>query len=347
MTHSVPRPDVIVIGSGVSGLSAARTLAAAGKKILVLERSRGVGGRCATRRVDGQPVDHGVAFLHGRDPAFLAELQAVPSRGRLEGWPVRVRGSGNPCQPVAYDPGSFRMAFPEGVSAFPKYLAHDLDIRFQSDARRLRQERGRISVELESETLEAPVVVLALAVEQSLRLLGTLEGESRQVRSIQEILTGIGSLPCLALIAGYDSGVPAPDWDVWYPEDSPVFQTVIHDSAKRREPGQTIIVYQALPRWSASHLMDLPDSWARSMLAEAARSLGEWAGSPRWTQPHRWEHARTDEGSALAQPVLIKLDEMARLGIAGDTFSPDTGGVESAWTSGRRIAGRITEEGAS
>jgi len=69
--------DVAVIGAGISGLTLARALRAAGRSAVVLERSRGVGGRCATRRIDGQPVDHGVAFLHGRDPRFLAELDAV------------------------------------------------------------------------------------------------------------------------------------------------------------------------------------------------------------------------------------------------------------------------------
>ncbi|UCF32712.1 MAG: NAD(P)-binding protein, partial [Phycisphaerales bacterium] len=64
--------ETIVIGAGIAGLSCAQRLAQADVKSLVLDKGRGVGGRCATRRVEGQPVDHGVIFLHGSDPDFLA-----------------------------------------------------------------------------------------------------------------------------------------------------------------------------------------------------------------------------------------------------------------------------------
>ncbi len=77
--------DIIIIGAGITGLSCARRLRQAGVPALVLERARGVGGRCATRRVEGQPVDHGVIFLHGSDPDFLAALDEVENASPLPG----------------------------------------------------------------------------------------------------------------------------------------------------------------------------------------------------------------------------------------------------------------------
>jgi len=61
-------PMVIVIGAGVAGLACARELARRGVPVRVLERARGVGGRCATRHVDGQPIDEAMpgAFRHFR-----------------------------------------------------------------------------------------------------------------------------------------------------------------------------------------------------------------------------------------------------------------------------------------
>ena len=55
--------DVLLLGAGLSGLKAARDLHAAGKSVLVLDKGRGVGGRAATRRWDGTPVDHGAQFF--------------------------------------------------------------------------------------------------------------------------------------------------------------------------------------------------------------------------------------------------------------------------------------------
>ncbi|HYD41115.1 MAG TPA: NAD(P)-binding protein, partial [Anaeromyxobacter sp.] len=57
--HPMPeraRVPVLVVGAGVAGLSCARVLATAGRSAPVLDRARGVGGRCATRRVDDHPM---------------------------------------------------------------------------------------------------------------------------------------------------------------------------------------------------------------------------------------------------------------------------------------------------
>jgi len=57
--------DVIVIGAGVSGLLAALTLSKHGKKVLVLEKRRHIGGNCNSYMVDGYQVDTGVhAITH-------------------------------------------------------------------------------------------------------------------------------------------------------------------------------------------------------------------------------------------------------------------------------------------
>ncbi|MFN9939342.1 MAG: FAD-dependent oxidoreductase, partial [bacterium] len=42
--------DVVVVGAGVAGLACAGALRESGASVVVLEKSRGVGGRCATRR---------------------------------------------------------------------------------------------------------------------------------------------------------------------------------------------------------------------------------------------------------------------------------------------------------
>lgn len=51
--------DVIVIGSGIGGLTAAATLAKAGKKVLVLEQHDQAGGCCHTYIEKGFEFDVG------------------------------------------------------------------------------------------------------------------------------------------------------------------------------------------------------------------------------------------------------------------------------------------------
>lgn len=52
--------NVVIVGAGISGLLAALTLSKHGKKVLVLEKNRYLGGNCNSYMVDGYQVDTGV-----------------------------------------------------------------------------------------------------------------------------------------------------------------------------------------------------------------------------------------------------------------------------------------------
>ncbi len=68
--------DVIVIGAGVSGLAAAKTIAKAGKKVLVLEARDRVGGRVWTDRSTFAPlpIERGASWIHGVKDNPLADF---------------------------------------------------------------------------------------------------------------------------------------------------------------------------------------------------------------------------------------------------------------------------------
>jgi len=62
--------NVIILGAGAAGLSAAMELSRAGQKVLILEARERLGGRIFTRRdsVCDVPVELGAEFIHGRPP---------------------------------------------------------------------------------------------------------------------------------------------------------------------------------------------------------------------------------------------------------------------------------------
>jgi hypothetical protein len=336
--------DIAVVGAGIAGLSCARELSRGGRSPVVVERSRGPGGRCATRRVHGQPLDHGVIFLHGAHPEFLAELDAVDTAGRLDGWPSRIEGRGTPCQPRAFEPRQRRLVYVEGVTAFPKHLARGVEVRRETRVASLGLEGERFTLRLEpAGELKAREVVLALALEQSLALLDSLRSDDPELRAARRLLTLLRTLPCLTVLAGYSSDALEPSWDVLYPEDSSLLMLVSHDSSKRREKRFLSLVYQCHPRWSRLKLEEPPEGWRDEVLREASRLLGSWAGSPQWVETHRWRFARMDPTSELAQPMLLRFPGGQRLGLAGELFSPG-GGLEAAWVSGRKLGRRFLEE---
>jgi monoamine oxidase len=64
--------DVIVIGAGMAGLTAARALAEAGRKVLVIEAKDRIGGRIWTQHIGDESIEMGAEFIHGRPPELWA-----------------------------------------------------------------------------------------------------------------------------------------------------------------------------------------------------------------------------------------------------------------------------------
>ena len=340
LTSSHP---IIIVGAGVAGLTLARELRQLGHHPVVLERSQGIGGRCATRRVDGQPVDHGVFFVHTQSHALWRDLEQVPAT-RREGWPGRIDGEGTACRPDAFAAQGRRVVFREGVNQFPKHLAAGLQVQTGvrvtavaapgdgTDAWVVRTAGGT--------SVQTPVLLFALPAPNVSDLLRTAEPLPPRVAGLLPLLGLVPSVPCLTVIARYPAGTEAPSWDLSLPAGSSALHAISHDSSKRDGGAVLTLVLQARAAWSRVWLERPEDAWARALLDEAASLLGPWAGQPASFQGHAWRKARVAPGTELSQPLLVELESGARLGCAGDAFHP-AGGVEGAYLSGLQLATRL------
>ena len=69
------RPTVLVVGAGIAGLAAGRTLADAGYTVTILEARERIGGRIWTdRSLGGRALDLGASWIHGTDNPTLPTL---------------------------------------------------------------------------------------------------------------------------------------------------------------------------------------------------------------------------------------------------------------------------------
>jgi monoamine oxidase len=108
-----PPPDaksLLVVGAGMAGLSAARSLADAGWPVRVIEARDRIGGRVYTNRDWGVPLEMGASWIHGTTDNPLVELaqraqaQLVPTD--YYGW---AKLAVDPqLQPLDYNPKTWR-----------------------------------------------------------------------------------------------------------------------------------------------------------------------------------------------------------------------------------------------
>jgi len=67
--------DIVVIGAGAAGIAAARRIQAANRKVIVVEASGQIGGRCATDSTSFDvPFDRGARWLHTPETNALVKL---------------------------------------------------------------------------------------------------------------------------------------------------------------------------------------------------------------------------------------------------------------------------------
>ena len=301
-------PDVLVVGAGMAGLLAAHRLVAAGRKVVVVDKGRGVGGRLATRRIGEGVFDHGAQFFTSADTEFDAEVAAWVDAGVVAEWfDTRLEPDGS-----RVSDGHPRWRGTAGMAGIAKHLASSLDVRTGCRLVSVAVDRdGWIATDADGGMIRAGSVVLTSPVPQTLAL---LEAGGVDLDAIDRVeLEAVDYHPCIAVLALLDgpSGIPEPgalrpageplDWvaDNQMKGISPVPALTVHaGSATSRE------------LWAASDA-DVVRELLGAVPGLAANPL------PDGVQVQRWLYAR---------PVLCR-PESARLlaglptaVLAGDAF---------------------------
>jgi len=160
--------DAVIIGAGLSGLTAARALTDGGKRVLVLDKATRPGGRLATRKVGTGKADTGAQFFTVSDPEFKAAVDTWLEAGIVFEW---ARGWSDGSLVETRD--SFpRYAAKDGMNALASYLAEGLEIRSQAEVSTIqRLGDGWMVTDSFGAMYEASAVVFSAPIPQSLRII--------------------------------------------------------------------------------------------------------------------------------------------------------------------------------
>lgn len=344
--HPKPSPSVAIIGAGLSGALCAQQLSKAGWRVEVFDKSRGVGGRMATRRVgftgpDG--VDRVAQFDHGA-PAFdrpqtslagAAWLQQAHAAGVIAPW-VRAVPGAEPAGSTAWVPTP-------DMPALCRWLLQGQAVQTLCTIDGL-QRSGRgwgltRSGQTAGEGFDALVVAIPPA--QAALLLNPHRSDWAQeaqhqamspcwtLMAVTETLEEPeGPLAGQALMAaglGQHQGVqPAA------PSHPPLASIIRQDTRPGRGAlprGMAAWVAHANQRWTQDHLEEAPEV----VLPLLQTALQEALGSElRWHHAavHRWRYAQFE---GTAQPRKCLWDQDLGLGMCADAWGG--GGVWGASAS--------------
>jgi len=318
--------ETVVLGAGHAGLATAGVLRSAGREVLVLEKSRGLGGRAATRRWDDLPVDHGAQFFTARSAKFRARVESWTAQGISQEW---CRGfhqhRAGRLAPPAPD-NHPRYACRMGMSSLGSALVaeHGIEVERQSKVVAIVCESGlwRLTCD-DGRVFQARRLVVTSPPPQAAELL------EETAPAAADLLRGMVMDPCLAAVARFPRHSLA--WHGIQSDDGAI-SWIGHDTSKRPDlhGDRTVVVIHASPAFSRGHYGTPEQDVVKALLARAAEMAGaEWP-EPEAVFLQRWRYAMP--GLAADGAPWRQFEFPAPLVLAGESFAG--GKIEGAWLSG-------------
>ncbi|KAI4860809.1 monoamine oxidase [Hypoxylon rubiginosum] len=119
--------DAAVIGAGYAGLTAARDLALAGQRVLLLEARDRIGGRTYSANIDGYPFELGGTWVHWYQPFVWRELSRYNLATELEISPC-TNGTGLNKTIVRTEDGMVSLSHEEEFAKLESILTKFVDV---------------------------------------------------------------------------------------------------------------------------------------------------------------------------------------------------------------------------
>ena len=306
---------IAVLGAGISGLVCARHLVAGGLEVTVLEKSRSLGGRCATRKFGEHVVDTGAQYFTLRDPIVRKEIEQVAGiQFKKITQPILVAGK----KGEVYREGEERFYIGNGNNRLGAMLADGLEIRKETEVGAFTL----VGKQWEVAGDRYDVVVSSAPWPQSARILGRSEA-------------GVGYEPNLTALLEYRESWTGSVYAHLDPTGQDPLRWVACENAKagRVVDGSTVYVIQASAEYSRENLEKKSEEWVGDLQGRLEKAWGLNPEKRGQVMSHRWRYARREKDSGHPGELPKGLY------LCGDSEVDSR--VESVWRSGKETAEKI------
>ena len=305
--------DLLVLGSGIAGLAAARLAKNDGKSVLLIDKGRRLGGRVSTRRQDGFVFNHGAQFVTAKGTEFANLLAKAKMAGNIKDWQIsneKIVQIGTP-----------------SMRDLPQFMAAGLMINQQTEITKITHHGGHLGF-FDKDGLVATgrQAIITAPAAQTAKLLADIYpnlAATAGLASYDPCWTimlgleddhGLGTAPLRDEAAGIALAVPE--------------MTRSHQQSSLDAPALTI---QATGAWSQQHLQDDPQMAIESFCEIWQNLSGKPLGKIITSAAHRWLYAKVTTAAPSDAP---RLSHDGKLAIAGDWLGGPR--VEQAFDSGQQ-----------
>ena len=340
---------LIIVGAGVSGLATAYTINQQAPHISMhcIEKSRGLGGRAATRRRHDATFDHGAQFFRTSDTDQLAFLtQTLPHDQLIDiSKPVGVFdqhnhiSAGDPAQNNAP-----KLVYRSGMNYLAKLLAPtSLALSLQTRLHHVvKTPTGYDCIDDQNNVIvHGDALLFTPPAPQTIEILRASQLNHAIIDHLCQGLAPAVYRPCLSITMAFDGRIELPFYALVNSDRQHPFSWVAleHDKHPSRVPaGQTLVTIQLAPAASNDWWQADETTLIAELVPRLSQLLDYAFPSPLWLDRQGWKYALPN-GKA-DHTILESYEQSDGLYFTGDALA-GLGRIHLAMEHGMTIAQRI------
>lgn len=328
--------DIAIVGAGTAGCMLAAELQAAGRDCVLIEKSRGMGGRCSKRYLAGNiSIDLGAPDFEIEKALPGDYLATWLEQGCLTRWTKTVATFDAPHKTES----KTTLCATPSLNSWHRKIARHTQLLTRCRVNKLVRNHNRWNLfdDEHQHIMRANTVVITAPAEQACRLLKSVDELTSDHCDIN-FIDGIESLPQYVCALGFAS--PLNLSAEVYQGNHTILQAAIRESSKPgRECPQGISeiwVLHSGHRWAEQQVSNS----AATVLTDTFCSLFQITDQPELLTSHYWRLAHHQSHTPLRDPFLW--NHSLQIGCCGDWLDGNDiqGALRSAFHLSQHIMGR-------
>lgn len=338
-----------IIGAGVSGLAAAYQLhhTAPSLHVECFEKSRGLGGRSATRRKEGVIFDHGAQFFRTQDAGQLAFFRdTLPAEFLVDiESPVWIHDANGTVSPGDSSQNSLeKLTYIPGMNYLGKLLKpQSLQVHQQQRIHHVAYANHTYTLyDSENQILgQSDALLLTPPGPQTVDIIAASDIDDHIKTIVQAAYAPVVYRPCISFTVCFPVRIQTPFYALVNPDRGHPISWLAVEHAKHpdRVPAtQTAVTIQLAPQASRTHWDDSVDQLMEQFLPHIATLLSQQLPDPLWGDRQGWRYALPDGRADLS--ALQSFEQSHHLYFSGDALV-GIGRLHLAIRAGFEVADRI------